>query len=423
MAARKQLRRANREGTVFQRSNDLRWVARVTYVDEGTGRQRVKEHSAATKDAALVKLEQLKTEVRGSGLPDGRTPTVGEWLTHYLATNAKNHVAENTHDAYTSMITHHLIPLLGKRKLDTSLRAHHVEHAYALMAAGRPCGKADCPKTDGKHCPKCRPPLAPSSVLKAHRILCRALRVAARDFTTLDPNVIDAPSTRRARGDSYTLAEVTKIVAELATTRNGVRWLIGLLLGMRQGEAIGLWWDDIDLVTGIVTVQARAHRKKGGGMVRRPLKSDDSIRDIALPPELVSALKEHRKAQLVERLSAGPAWVEQGWVFTGRTGLPLRPEHDLDDWYAMCARAGVRRVVQHSGTRHTVATLLLEAGINPRIVMELFGHSQIGITMNTYSHVRANVVRSAVDGLAASVFPAPVQPANTTSFHTSGGGS
>jgi len=423
MAARKQLRRSNREGTVFQRSNDSRWVARVTYVEEATGRQRVKEHSAATKDAALVKLEQLRTEVRGSGLPDGRTPTVGEWLTHWLETSAKGRVAENTYDAYQSMTTHHLIPLLGKRKLDTSLRAHHVERAYTIMAAGRPCGRSDCPKIKGEHCGKCRPPLAPSSVLKAHRILCRALRVAARDFATLNPDVVDAPPVRRHRGDSYTLVEVTKIVTTLATTRNGVRWLIGLLLGMRQGEVIGLWWDDVDLSTGVVTVQARAHRRKGGGMVRRPLKSDDSIRDIALPPELVAALKEHRKAQLVERLAAGPAWVEQGWVFTGRTGLPLRPEHDLDDWYAMCARAGVRRVVQHSGTRHTVATLLLEAGINPRIVMELFGHSQIGITMNTYSHVRANVVRSAVDGLAASVFPTPAGPANTTSFHTSGGGS
>jgi len=184
MAARKQLRRSNGEGTVFQRSSDERWVARVTYVDERTGAQRCKEHSASTKDAALEKLGQLREEVRGSGLPEGRAPTVGEWLTHWLETNAKSRVSENTYDAYQSMATHHLIPLLGKRKLDTSLRAHHVERAYAIMAAGRPCGRADCPKAKGEHCGRCRPPLAPSSVLKAHRILCRALRVAARDFTT-----------------------------------------------------------------------------------------------------------------------------------------------------------------------------------------------------------------------------------------------
>jgi integrase len=406
MAARKQLRRSNGEGTVFQRASDSRWIARVTYVDEATGRQRHKEQSARTEGEAHDKLTTLKSDLRSTGgLPEGRTPTVGEWLTHWLATSAKSRTSENTYDAYRSITTHHLIPLLGRRKLDTSLRAHHVESAYAIMAAGRPCGRADCPQADGKHCPKCRPPLAPSSVLKAHRILCRALRVAARDYATLDPNVVDAPSVRKARGDSYTMVEVTKIVAELATRRNGVRWLIALVLGMRQGECLGLWWSDIDLVTGVVTVQARNHRRKGGGVVRRPVKNDDSIRDIALPDELVAALKEHRKAQITERLAAGPKWVDDGgWVFTNELGLGMRPEADLKDWYAMCEAAGVRRVRQHSGTRHTVATLLLEAEINPRIVMELLGHSQIAVTLNTYSHVKANVVRSAVDGLAASVF-------------------
>ncbi len=407
MAARKQLRRSNGEGTVFQRGSDDRWVARVRYVDE-SGRERSRLRYAATEGAAHELLLDLKETVRTKGLPEGRTPTVGEWLTHWLATSAKGRVSENSFDAYTSIVTHHLIPLLGRRKLDTSLRAHHVESAYALMAIGRPCERFDCPTLKDKHCGVCRPALAPSSVLKAHRILSRALRVAARDFATLNPDVVDAPPLRRNRGDSYTLAEVTKIVAELASRRSGVRWLIGLLLGMRQGEVLGLWWTDIDLLTGVVTVQARAQRAKGGGMVRRPLKNDDSIRDIALPAELVTALKEHRKAQIAERLAAGPTWEEGGWVFTSATGAGVRPEHDLDDWYALTAKAGVRRVRQHSGTRHTVATLLLEAGINPRIVMELYGHSQISVTLNTYSHVRAGIVRQAVDGLASAIFQIPV---------------
>ena len=409
----KQLKRSNGEGSVFHRGSDDRWVARVKQVDE-QGRLRAKERSSKTEAGAHDLLLTLKAEMYGGALPEGRTPTVGEWLNHWLTASAKDRVSENTYDAYRSITTHHLVPLLGKRKLDTSLRAHHVERAYSVMLAGRPCGRSDCPKTKGEHCSTCRPPLAPSSVLKAHRILCRALRVAARDYVTLNPDVVDAPSVRRNRGDSYTLEEVTKITEQLAKRRGGLRWLIALLLGLRQGEVLGLWWDDIDLTTGVVTVQARAHRAKGGGMVRRPVKSDDSIRDIALPEQLVTALREHRKVQLVERLAAGPNWGGGGWVFTGTTGLPIRPEHDLADWYAMCEAAGVRRVRQHSGTRHTVATLLLEAGINPRIVMELFGHSQVSVTLNTYSHVRANIVRSAVDGLAASVLGPPLHTHDTT---------
>ena len=407
------LRRSNREGSVFRRASDGRWVARVRYVEE-SGRERSKSKYAATEAEAHELLTDLKATVRSHGLPEGRTPTVGEWLTHWLETSGKARISENTYDAYSSMITHHLIPLLGRRKLDTTLRAHHLEAAYAAMATGRPCERADCPGLSS--CSRCQQPLAPSSVLKAHRILCRSLRVASRDFATLDVSVVDAPPVRRARGDSYTLTEVTKIVTELATRRNGVRWLIALLLGMRQGEVTGLCWDDIDLDTGIVTVQARSHRSKGGGMVRRPLKNDDSIRDIALPPTLVTALREHRKDQVAERLQAGQDWGEGDWVFTGQPsarwplpGRPLRPEGDLDDWYEICAAAGVRRVRQHAGTRHTVATLLLESGINPRIVMELFGHSQVSVTLNTYSHVKANVVRQAVDGLAEAIFAAPTK--------------
>ncbi|HEY8881952.1 MAG TPA: site-specific integrase [Dermatophilaceae bacterium] len=413
MARGRALKRSNGEGSVFRRSSDGRWVARVKKVDEG-GRLRSRERSAPSERVAHELLATLKADMAGGALPQGRTPTLGAWLTYWLTTSAKGRVAENTYDAYASITTHHLVPLLGRRKLDTTLRAHHLEAAYAVMAAGRPCGRADCPGAKGGHCGTCRPPLAPSSVLKAHRILCRALRVAARDYTTLNPDVVDAPPVRRQRGDSYTLEEVTKIVGAAASRRSGVRWLIGLLTGMRQGEVLALVWDDVDLDAGVITVKARAHRAKGGGMVRRPVKSDDSIRDIAAPPELVAALREHRKAQLGERLVAGPAWTPGGWVFTGRTGLPVRPEQDLADWHALTAAAGVRTVVQHAGTRHTVATLLLEANIHPRVVMELMGHSQISVTLNTYSHVRAGIVRAAVDGLAASVFAPPTHTHDAT---------
>ena len=115
-------------------------------------------------------------------------------------------------------------------------------------------------------------------------------------------------------------------------------------------------------------------------------KSERSRRTVMLPDVVVSALRSQRTRQLEARLLAGAQWREHGFVFTSRHGAPL------DAWAAIRAFKGVLKqaglpAVRFHDLRHTAATLLLAQGVDPRTIMATLGHSQISLTLNTYSHV------------------------------------
>jgi integrase len=81
----------------------------------------------------------------------------------------------------------------------------------------------------------------------------------------------------------------------------------------------------------------------------------------------------------------------------------LSPRNDYRSFQLLLTKAGLRRVRLHD-LRHTAASLLLEQGVHPRVVMEILGHSQIGLTMNTYSHVVPDDVRAATDAVQEALW-------------------
>jgi integrase len=207
-----------------------------------------------------------------------------------------------------------------------------------------------------------------------------------------------------------------------------------MALGLGQGEALGLRWQDVDFDAGTLRVRQALERSGGDSAARRPLaaerralrtriaatpkrsaerralwqqleanraqwrtlrstlhfvepKSARSRRTIRMPQIVVTALKAHRKRQLQERLALGPAWQDSGHVFTSPIGTPLDPRNVTREFQTMLAAApGVPRVRFHD-LRHTAATLLIAQAVDPRTIMETLGHSQISLTLNTYSHV------------------------------------
>jgi integrase len=115
-------------------------------------------------------------------------------------------------------------------------------------------------------------------------------------------------------------------------------------------------------------------------------KSRAGRRTIALPGPLRDALRAHRMAQLAERMAAGSQWQDFDLVFCQENGRPVEPRSDHRAWRALLADAGVPQARLHDA-RHTAATLLLQQGVPARVAMEMLGHSQISLTLGTYSHV------------------------------------
>jgi integrase len=134
--------------------------------------------------------------------------------------------------------------------------------------------------------------------------------------------------------------------------RNAPRWTVALAVGLRQSEALGLRWTDVDLDNGTPSVRRGLHRVGGQGLVYEEPKAERSRRTLALPKQLVEALRTHRAAQLEERIAAGPLWEDNDLVFAQANGRPIERKSDWHSWKALLPEAGVREVRLHDGATH-----------------------------------------------------------------------
>jgi integrase len=303
-------------------------------------------------------------------------------MTLWLDTIASRKVRPSTLAGYrtcVNRITRHL----GHHRLDR-LQPEHLEAFYTRLEA------------DG---------LSPTTALLHHRVTSRALKVAmqrgrvTRNVATL----VDAPTARRDEVQPLTAAEARRILDVAGELPNGTRWSVALALGLRQGEALGLLWDSVDLDSGTLTVRRALQRQAGKGLVLVEPKSRAGRRAIKLPDPLREALRAHRVRQTEQRLAAGTLWKDRDFVFCQKTGRPIDARRDWLDWKALLKAAGIRDARLHDA-RHTAATLLLQQGVPARVVMEILGHSQISLTLGTYSHVVPELAHEAAERMGDALW-------------------
>jgi integrase len=278
--------------------------------------------------------------------------------------------------------------------------------------------------------------LAASSVVFAHHVLSEALQAAVRRGLVVVNvcKLVDKPSRTAGEVEPLTLQEARRVLEAAQDRRNGVRWVLALGLGLRQGEALGLLWRHVDLEARTLRVawqlqqlrwrhgcddptacslgyrpMARASHcptRHGGGFHLLPPKSARSRRTIILPEPLVAELAEHRRRQLAERLAKGDRW--RGWdtgelVVDRPDGLPVSPHQDHLEWKQLLTEAGVRLVGVHVA-RHTAATLLAQQGVPARVVMDILGHAQLSQTVATYLHTPPELAADAAERIARALW-------------------
>jgi integrase len=195
--------------------------------------------------------------------------------------------------------------------------------------------------------------------------------------------------------------EARRFLDAIRADRLEALYLVALGIGLRQGEILGLAWSDIDFEGATVTVRHALQRIDGRLELVEP-KSATSLRVVALPGIVLDALRAHRTRQLEDRLLAGSRWRDdpRGLVFTTTVGTPMDGIAVTRRFQAVLAGAGLRRQRFHD-LRHACASLLLARGVAPRVVMETLGHSQMSLTLNTYSHVIPALGRAAADQMDA----------------------
>jgi integrase len=205
----------------------------------------------------------------------------------------------------------------------------------------------------------------------------------------------EPPHSVRTPVEPLNATQVAQLLAATKDDRLGPLIHVAIATGLRQGELLGLRWEDVDLAQGTLRVRHAMQRIDGVPTFIEP-KTQRSRRVVALPPSAVAALTVQHDRQVFVRQAAGAAWQEWHLVFASAVGTPLNPSNVTHHLQAVLAEAGLPRQRFHD-LRHCCASLLLTQNVPARVVMEQLGHSQIALTMNTYSHVMPAMQREAAD--------------------------
>ena len=163
-------------------------------------------------------------------------------------------------------------------------------------------------------------------------------------------------------------------------------YIVAVHCGLRQGELLGLEWDDVDLEAGALQVRRTLSAAKNGPRFTTP-KTAKSRRSVRLTPTAVEALKRHSARQADEMTKASDLYEDHRLVFASLVGTPLSQHNLTRSFKAVLKRAGLPPTVRFHDLRHTCATLLLSRGYNGKSVQELLGHATIAITLDIYSHI------------------------------------
>jgi integrase len=358
-APRRSGKRGNSEGSITQ-LGDGRWQARITL--EGGKR---KAFYGKTRAEAAQKLTAALRD-RDRGLPIvAEQQTVEQYLTSWLEM-MQPVLRPRTWIRYRELLTLHAIPALGKTRL-ARLSAQQVQGLYrAVLDKGRS-------PTTVHHL---------GTVL--HGALARAERLGlvARNVCTL----VELPRMAQHEMQPFNRAQVLTLLRAARSQPLEALLTLAVTTGMREGELLALRWRDVDLDLGTLHVRATLRRIPGGGFSFDPPKSKKSQRLLALPPATSAVLRRHRVRVSEIRLAAGPAWDDQDLVFPSAVGTPMDPVSMLRrQYWPFLERAGLPRIRFHD-LRHTAATLLL-GPVPSKVTSEYLGHSNTGITENTYQHV------------------------------------
>lgn len=354
------------EGSIYRRKSDGRWVATISRGPRGA-RQTVTVYRHSRAEAQLA-LSELRASL---GPLDART-TVGAFLERWVR-DARD-IRPTTRHGYEAVVRTHLIPRLGLIRL-SELSPLHVE---ALLS-----------DLSGQSSPK--------TVRNIHVVLRRALGQAVRAGlvrrNVASREYVDAPRVTPTEPDALTLTEIGRIRDKLPGHPLEAHVLLALGTGLRQGEQLGLAWEDVDLDAGRLNVRKEI-AYEDGQYARVEPKTERSKRTVPLSPAIVDALRAHRE-RLIER---GFVPTSTGPVFVNTKGGPLSGSWLTHAWYDLLAVAGVSRR-PWKVLRATYGSRLFAAGVPDRTIADLMGHSRTHTTQRHYIATASEDTMAAIEGV------------------------
>lgn len=389
------------------------WQVRVQVGVKEDGKPRYATKTFRLKREAEEYRAKLIRDRSGDSIVLPAKITVNEFLDRYLEERPRQvgprgrRMRPNTVTSYAAQLANHVRPAIGERRLDRlgrsalnrmvaemadNVGARSVEYTIAILRAAFNWGVEE-------------------------RILPRNPMNGVKSVAPRDDE------GERSEMRALTKEEAIRFQDAAKTDRLGALFMLALRYGLRPSEYLGLKWDDIDFKARSISIQRTLAWGKEGKWWFGDTKTKSSRRLIIIDPEMAEVLEAHRVAQLEERMKAGPAWQDNGLVFTTLQGAPLERHNLIKKNFLRVLRKAklvevidpapqrkgkhgpqpqpkVKALIRLYDLRHTCASLLLEGGANPKVVAELLGHKSITITLDIYSHLLPSMKQDAATRMA-----------------------
>lgn len=348
------------------------WEARYSAgKDPGTGKQIQRSITGKTQKEVAQKLKAATASIDAGTYTAPSKMTVGEWLDIW-SRDYLGGVKPHTVASYTGNIKNHIKPALGAVKLE-ALSAHTVQGFYNKLGEGH----------NGKH------GLSPKTVKNVHGVLHKALQQAvAIGYIRFNPtDACTLPRMQKREIKPLDEEQSKSFLKAIQGHRMEDLFTVTLFTGMREGEVLGLTWDNVDFDRGTIFInkQLQREKKKGGRYIFAPLKNDKA-RTITPAPWVMQLLRAHRGRQNEQRLGAGKLWENSRLVFTDELGRHLAIHTVYKEFKAVVASIGCPDARFHD-LRHSYAVAAIRSGDDIKTVQGNLGHATAAFTLDVYGHV------------------------------------
>ena len=343
-----------------------RWYIRYYIGKDENGKWVQKwEGSWATKKEAEKVLRSRIDELEGTFERKADNSTMEVYLLHWLETYCKPRLAVNTVNGYSVNVKKHIIPYIGNIQLNR-LQPKDIQKLYSTLAANG---------------------LSGTSIRYVHNNLHKALETAVKQQIIIrnPADLVDAPCVDRFEANTLTPEQAVELLKACVGHEIYLPVLLALSLGLRRGEVLGLQWADIDLVRQTVTIRHSANHTKEG-FILGTTKTKNSRRTLLMPDLLVLVLESVQAQQAIWKSKVGSDFNQFNLVCCREDGSPMTT-NALQHQYRDILTANALPPIRFHDLRHTNATLMLRNSVPAKIVSSMLGHSSIGITLDTYSHV------------------------------------